>query len=115
VREVYVRPPPEKVKPPKKKKKKKENISLESRSTVVVRLPADARLYVDNVACPLTSAKRSFHTPRLEPGRQYYYTLKAEMTRDGQPVVDSRRVYVSAGKTVNVDFGNMMTVSTAKR
>ncbi len=51
---------------------------------VTVKLPADARLYVDGVPCPLTSATRSFDTPELDAGRSYYYTLKAEVVRDGE-------------------------------
>ena len=51
---------------------------------VTVKLPADARLYVDDVLCPLTSTTRSFNTPELEAGRPYYYTLKAEFVNDGQ-------------------------------
>jgi uncharacterized protein (TIGR03000 family) len=71
---------------------------------ITVRLPADARLWVDNVACPLTSDRRSFATPRLQPGRQYAYTLRAEVRRDGRQVSESRRVNVAAGRQVNVRF-----------
>ena len=51
---------------------------------VTVKLPADARLYVDNVVCPLSSDTRTFNTPELEVGRSYFYTLKAEVIRDGE-------------------------------
>ncbi len=71
---------------------------------VTVKLPADARLYVDGVPCPLTSATRSFNTPELETGRSYYYTLKAEFVRDGAPHTLSKRVTVEAGKQVTVEF-----------
>jgi uncharacterized protein (TIGR03000 family) len=85
------------------------------RATVVVSLPADAKLYVDDTFCPLTSEKRSFRTPRLEAGRNYYYTLRVEMVREGKAVKKSRRVYVAAGKKVKVDFRETSTVSTAKK
>jgi uncharacterized protein (TIGR03000 family) len=105
-----------KVTPPPKEKKKKEKTDLDSEtSTIVVHLPAEAKLFVDNVACPLTSDERSFRTPKLQPGRQYYYMLKAEVTRDGEPVVETKKIYVAAGKKVTVDFGDMATVSTTKR
>lgn len=71
---------------------------------VTVKLPADARLYVDDVACPLTSATRSFDTPDLEAGRAYYYTLKAEVVRDGVRRTAERRVTLEAGKQVSVEF-----------
>jgi uncharacterized protein (TIGR03000 family) len=111
VQKVIVTEPPVKSKP-RKKKARREKTALEPASaTVVVRLPADAKLYVDGVACPLTSEERTFKTPRLQPGRQYYYTIRAELVRDGEPVVDSRRVLVSAGKRAEVDFGELATVS----
>ncbi len=71
---------------------------------VTVKLPADARLYVDDVLCPLTSTTRSFNTPELEAGRPYYYTLKAEFVNDGQTRAKTRRVVVEAGKQVTVEF-----------
>jgi uncharacterized protein (TIGR03000 family) len=82
---------------------------------ITVSLPADARLYVDNVFCPLTSATRSFPTPPLEPGREFYYTLRAEVTRDGQTRVQSQRITVGAGRQVNVEFSNFGPVRTAQR
>jgi uncharacterized protein (TIGR03000 family) len=85
------------------------------RATVVVKLPARAKLYVDNVFCPLTSAKRTFRTPRLERGRRYYYTLRVETVRNGQPVRQTRKVYLEAGKRVVVDFKSPTLVSTVKK
>src|SRR5207302_2379797 len=37
---------------------------------VTVRLPAEARLWVDGVACPLASETRTFATPQLQAGQQ---------------------------------------------
>jgi uncharacterized protein (TIGR03000 family) len=74
---------------------------------VVVKLPADARLYVDDVLCPLTSPTRSFDTPELVAGRSYYYNLKAEVVREGVKRTATRRVVVEAGKQVTVEFKDM--------
>jgi len=82
---------------------------------ITVTLPADAKLFVDNVACNLTSGTRSFDTPKLEPGRTYSYVLKAEVERDGKMRTDERRVVFQAGKQVAVDFGSLESVSTASR
>jgi uncharacterized protein (TIGR03000 family) len=82
---------------------------------VTVRAPEDARLRVDGVVCPLTSGTRTFDTPELEPGRKYFYTLTAEVVRDGRPVSESRRVVLQAGKDVQVDFLNMAAVAAASR
>ena len=65
---------------------------------VVVKLPEDARLFIDDDPCPLTSAKRSFDTPDLQPGVTYHYTIRVEVTRAGRAVKESKRVTVRAGR-----------------
>jgi uncharacterized protein (TIGR03000 family) len=83
---------------------------------ITVSLPADARLYVDDVPFNSTSGTRAFNTPKLEAGRDYTYTLKAEIVRNGQTRSDSRRVVFQAGKEINVDFRDLETsTATASR
>ncbi len=89
--------------------------SLPAPARITVQLPTSARLFVDNVECPLTSSSRSFLTPGLERGRRYYYTLRMEVIRDGQVVRDSRRVVVGAGATVQVDFNRPAILETVLR
>jgi uncharacterized protein (TIGR03000 family) len=106
-----------------RQKKKEENpapsdtlVSSSPRpARITVNLPTDARLYIDNVFCPLTSSTRSFPTPPLQPGREFSYTLRAEVTRDGQTRVQSQRITVGAGRQVNVEFNNFGPVLTAQR
>lgn len=91
-------------------------VAVAAPAEITVRLPAEARLFVDNKPCPLSSSVRTFTTPRLEPGRSFYYTLKAEVEQDGQTVVDSRRVVVQAGKKVEVSFDKLPALTrTASR
>lgn len=77
---------------------------------VSVRLPRDARLYVDDVFCPLPGPLRTFDTPPLDQGRKYYYTLTVEINADGKPVRVSRRVTVEAGKPTETDFGDRAAI-----
>jgi uncharacterized protein (TIGR03000 family) len=72
---------------------------------VTVKLPSDARLYVDNAVCPLTSDTRTFNTPAVEVGRSYFYTLKAEVTRDGEK---------RTGKDVTVEFKDLPVQSVSR-
>jgi uncharacterized protein (TIGR03000 family) len=81
---------------------------------LTVLLPTEAKLFVDDVVCPLTSSRRTFDTPRLEPGRTYAYTLRAELQRDGQALSETRRVIVEAGRSVTVEFKDL-TVQSARR
>jgi uncharacterized protein (TIGR03000 family) len=86
-------------------KRTKEAVGAPARITV--RLPADARLTVDGVDCPLTSNMRSFDTPVLVPRQEFYYTLKAEVVRDGQPISQTRRVAFRSGQRVTVSFDDL--------
>ena len=96
-------------------KPKGGSVTAPAGARVTVRLPADAKLYVDNVSCPLTSSVRTFDTPGLEPGRQYFYELRAVVSREGRDVTESKRVIVEAGRESAVDFGEMRDVRTAQR
>jgi uncharacterized protein (TIGR03000 family) len=79
---------------------------------ITVRLPAEAKLFVDNTQCPLTSGTRIFSTPKLEAGKKYFYVLRAEAVQNGQTVVQSQRITMTAGQQVNVNFGSSLN-STA--
>jgi uncharacterized protein (TIGR03000 family) len=81
---------------------------------VTVVLPAGASLYVNDVA---VSAKgtQTFETPKLEKGKKFYYTVRAEMQRNGRTVSDKQRVSVEAGKSVTVDFTRAASTLTASR
>ena len=89
--------------------------SASEAARVTVKLPEDAKLYVDGIPCPLKSSPRTFQTPKLEPGRTYAYTLKAEVTRDGRTLSETRQVTLRAGKPVTVEFGEMGSALTASR
>jgi len=80
---------------------------------ITVHVPADAKLTVDGVECPLTSETRTFDTPTLQPGQQFYYTVKAEVIRDGKPVSVTRRVIFESGNKIDLEF--RLPVETARR
>jgi uncharacterized protein (TIGR03000 family) len=80
---------------------------------VTVLGPGAARLTVNDVELGTVESRRSFETPRLESGRRYYYTIKAEVSDAGQPRVATQRVYVEAGKNVTVDFRELTSAARA--
>ncbi len=86
----------------------------EEAALITVKLPEEAKLFVDGVECPLTSADRTFETPRLEKGRKYEYTMRAEVTVAGKPVSETRRLEIEAGKAFTVEFARL-PVQTAGR
>jgi len=73
-------------------------------ATIVVSLPANATLKVDGNATTSTSARRTFVTPALEGGVEYFYVLTAEVVIDGQRLVQTQNVVVRAGQTSEVPF-----------
>ena len=82
---------------------------------VTVLVPAQARLWVDQVECPLTSSVRSFNTPPLNANQQYFYNLKVEVARDGRTISETQRVLLTPGQETRVDFNNVGALRTVSR
>jgi uncharacterized protein (TIGR03000 family) len=100
-------------KPMKDTEKDKETRAAE-RARLIVELPADAKLFVDDKQMKTGSERRSFTTPTLEKGETYYYVLKVEVIRDGKPVTETKKILVKAGDEIKADFKEMDTIATAK-
>lgn len=77
---------------------------LNSTGTILVTLPADATLTVDGNRTTSTSATRVLVTPELQPGYEYYYTLRAQVVRDGQTLTQTQQIAVRAGEATRVPF-----------
>jgi uncharacterized protein (TIGR03000 family) len=116
--------PPEDVKkmPKPDDKKKKDDDKDDSvrtlpamaPATIVVNLPADAKLTVDDNATSSTSERRLFVTPNLMTGREYHYTLKAEVIRDGKTVSVEEHVAVRPGEETRVTLKLPSAVASAR-
>lgn len=88
---------------PKKEGGSGKSASL-SQAEVLVSLPVEAKLFIDGQATVSTSNTRKFVSPELEQGKEYFYTLRAEVVRDGQTVSLTKEVTVRAGETVQASF-----------
>ena len=97
---------------PKKKKTAGDDASTEAPATILVNLPADARLSIDGNATTSSSDRRTFNTPVLPVGEQFQYTLRAEILRDGRNIVETQQVNVRGGEETVVDF-SFATTSVA--
>lgn len=75
-----------------------------NRGQVVVRVPADAKLFADGQATTLGGAERVFQTPELTSGRDFQYTLKVEIPEGTETKSISKQVVVRAGHRTVVDF-----------
>jgi uncharacterized protein (TIGR03000 family) len=75
-------------------------------ATIVVSLPADAKLSFDGNATNSTSANRRFNTPALQTGSDSSYTLTAEIVREGKTLKTSQVITVRAGQTTEVNLSD---------
>lgn len=82
-----------------------KKVSLDKPAKIIVKLPADAKLFVDGQTTK-TSDKdvREFVTPDLQAGIEYKYVMKAEVTRDGVPITETRHVVIRSGDDLKVNF-----------
>lgn len=95
--------PAEQIKPPEAEKKP-IGLNVPATATILVSLPADAKLMVDGQATTSTSTERLLETPTLTPGMVYQYTLKAEYMKDGQMTSVTKMVEVRAGVETRVSL-----------
>ena len=76
-----------------------------ARARITVRLPADAKLWVDGVATKQTGPVRLFYTPPvLRAGLTYRYTFRAEWNQGNKKVVREAPVLVRATGSSELDF-----------
>jgi uncharacterized protein (TIGR03000 family) len=89
---------------PKEDKKKPTTMYSSTKAKLVVELPENAKLFIDDMPMKTASGVRSFNTPELEPGQAYYYMVRVETIHDGKTVSETRRVIVRAGQVARADF-----------
>ncbi|HZV04301.1 MAG TPA: TIGR03000 domain-containing protein [Gemmataceae bacterium] len=101
---------PEKTTMPKEKK----TSQLSAPATILVELPNDAKLLIDNEATTSIGTSRVFQSPTLNAGKEYHYTLTAEVVRDGKPIKAEQVVTVKAGEITPVTL-TLPPVGVAQR
>ena len=76
-------------------------------AVLVVRLPEDARLFVNDRATTTTGAVRHFVDRKMDKGRPHRYRLRAEVTIGDRTARADRVVHLLAGEAldVNIEFG----------
>jgi uncharacterized protein (TIGR03000 family) len=81
------------------------NLGQQDRSAdLMVHLPAEARLYVNDQAMQNVGSARHLRSPQLAADKMYQYELRAEITREGQTTTETKLVKVMAGKSQAVTF-----------
>jgi uncharacterized protein (TIGR03000 family) len=83
------------------------------RARIIINLPRDAKLFVEDRQIKGAAQKKEFLTPTLEKDQYYYYEFRAEVVRDGKPVSETRRLMLKAGGTFRADFSSLGTTGVA--
>jgi len=78
--------------------------AAEAPATIIVSVPANAKLTIDDAVTASTAAQRVFVTPALTAGKSYHYNMKVEYVQDGKPVIISKKIDVTAGNETTVNF-----------
>ncbi len=71
---------------------------------ITVNLPADAKIFIEGTETPSTTDRRVFVTPELKPGAVYYYTIEAEVVRDGKKLRATEKIAVEAGSHAKIQL-----------
>jgi uncharacterized protein (TIGR03000 family) len=100
---------------PERKSKGADEKTDTTRARLIFDLPEGAKHFVDDRPIGNVAASKQLTTPPLKAGTNYYYEVRAEVTVDGEPVSETRRIVVTAGKVVREDFRTIRASATAKR
>jgi uncharacterized protein (TIGR03000 family) len=92
---------------PKELFQKKPQVKTFDRARFVFRVPAGAKLYVEGQRIDWKDPTVVFMTPLLENGKTYAYQIRAEVLRDGKPVVETRDVVFRPGTLNTTDFRSL--------
>lgn len=88
---------------------------VEGRALVVVKLPEEGQLTIDDSTTKQDGEVRTFVTPPLEPGKQFTYTLAVTVKRDGKLLTRKAEVVVRSARTSSVDFDMAEFVEVAEK
>jgi uncharacterized protein (TIGR03000 family) len=85
----------------------KKDAGKMSKARLILDVPTEATLYIDDQPMKSTATRRTFSTPPLEAGVTYYYVLRAEVAYNGKTYTETKRVLVRRGEEVKASFGEL--------
>jgi uncharacterized protein (TIGR03000 family) len=95
---------PEKLEKPKENKNDAKETIDPTGAKLLIELPANAKLFIDDKPVKTALGVQLFDIPALEPDKDYFYMVRIEMMRDGQPLSQTRRILVRAGQVTRTEF-----------
>lgn len=92
---------------PKTNKNGEKERMVPTPAKLQIELPANAKLFIDDMPVKAAAGVQTFDIPALEPGKDHFYMVRVEMMRDGQPISETRRIIVRAGQVARADFKDL--------
>lgn len=92
--------------------------SADTRTTLIVRVPSDAKLYLAGHEMKATGPVREFATTKLPAGAEWAsYAIRAVVEHDGQQQVREQTVMIKAGESreVSITFDAQATDQIATK
>jgi uncharacterized protein (TIGR03000 family) len=83
--------------------------------TLIVRVPANAVLEIDQYTTKSAGAERRFISPPVPIGQDFIYNLKATWKEGGRTMVGTARVQVTGGKSATVEIRQGTPVEAPKK
>jgi uncharacterized protein (TIGR03000 family) len=77
---------------------------LRTSAVLTVKVPADAKVFVNEHPTTSTGVEREYISRDLQAGAHYNYSVRVEFLRDGNTVSETKTVLLTAGQTANLDF-----------
>jgi uncharacterized protein (TIGR03000 family) len=77
---------------------------LRNDALVSVKVPADAKVFINDRPTPSTGPDREYISRNLKSGAHYNYAVRVEFIRNGQKVSENKTVQLTAGQLANLDF-----------
>ena len=70
----------------------------------LIRVPAEATVWIEEQPTALTGLERQFVSPPLIPGKTYLYEVRARWQENGQDVEQKQTITLQAGADLKVRF-----------
>jgi uncharacterized protein (TIGR03000 family) len=78
--------------------------AVQDTALIRLKVPADAKIWIDGKAMSPKGALRPFVTTKLEPGKDYVYEVRANWTENGRAVERTRKITFQAGDRLTLNL-----------
>jgi uncharacterized protein (TIGR03000 family) len=84
-----------------------QNVPRNSRAKIIVKVPEDAKVYIEDLPTKQSGTTRTYNTPDLKAGEELFFHLKVEVVRQGKLITKTKKIAVLAYHISVVDFSTI--------